>query len=271
MGKTQLFISIGGAMLSGVFALAMGWRNNHDTKVIVFSTLFGLVGVFVIQFVIKLFAAPAKMELEANENHVEELRRMVVEKQALATEVQRLSSALMEKEEQAKPLEIDMPSTIGSADIVEWKADLVARIENKNPSREVSGVVIRLLNIAPPLKGRGQYSSHTTDDCDLRNIKFKFNDLPADTLNGGAIGRVSILEAERTTPQTKVKIRGQWASNYTNEFIPDPAKEYTFTVEATANKLNRKESQFKISFPIPATQPVVMSTAIRTPTTAQIP
>ena len=218
------------------------------------------------------------MEAEANATHAVELQAKdttnqassVSHQQLLAAkdaENQRLASELSAFKEQTKPLEIDMPSTVRREDISErivWKDDFVARVSNQNQTREVVGVVVRLLKIDPPLNGRKQYGSCTTDDCALRNIKFKFNDFAGDTLNGGVIGHVSILEAERTSLLTKVKFCGQWSSSHTNEFIPEPNKEYIFTMEVTANTLNRKEAQFKVSFPMPSVLPIVMSTAITT-------
>jgi len=254
-----------------------GYVGKNETfgrcLVAIFAAIIGSVLTCGGEFLFRLLRAPSKMELEINEKHAGELRGRDAEKQAVAAEYQqslatrdaenrRLASALGGLMEQTKPLEIEVPSTIGGDDILVWKSDLVACVSNQNPTREVGGVVVRVLKIDPSLNGPENGPRITTDDCGLRDIKLKFSDLPGDTLNGGMVGRIPILEAERTPVVTIVKFCGRWESNYPNRFIPEPHREYALTLEVTANGLKRKEARFRLSFPLAVTLPIVASTAI---------
>jgi len=113
IGWTALFISIGGAMLSGGFAWAMGWKSSHDSMVIFLSTVFGLVGSFTIFFLAKLLTAPAKLEKEANEkaarieNRFVEMEKRIVaahkkHTDLLESQIQTLQTQLDDREKRLK-------------------------------------------------------------------------------------------------------------------------------------------------------------------------
>ena len=102
-------------MLAGGFAWFVGWRNSHDTKVVIYSALFGLVGMFVIQFLIKLLAAPVKMEKEASEKaartekvfaDVDE-RNAIAHKEHLTLLENRIETLKKQLNDRAKKLEIE--------------------------------------------------------------------------------------------------------------------------------------------------------------------
>lgn len=173
-------------------------------------------------------------------------------------------SELKSLKEQAKPLEVGASAgfpVVGKANFV-WKDSLLLSISNQNPRREVKGVVVRMLRISPPLRGRQINGSYATQDCGLERIKLPFNDLPGDVLNGGVVGHIPVFEAERTAIITIVRFSGLWASDRANEFIPLPDEKYVLTVEATAAGLERKEIRFELSFSLDPTNPIVAATAI---------
>ena len=179
-------------------------------------------------------------------------------------ETERLQSELKSLKEQASPLEIGASVTfpvVGKDNMV-WKDKLVISIRNKNPTRCVKGIWVRILGISPPLDGRQINGHYTTDDCGLLGIKLPFTDIPGNALNGCVTGHIPVFEAERTAILTIVKLCVAWTSDRVNAFIPNPLKKYILTMEATADGLERKESRFELSFSLDPTHPIVAVTEI---------
>jgi hypothetical protein len=96
----EIIWSAGGAIVSGIFALNMGWNNNHDTMVVIVSALVGFAVIFAIQFLIKMFAAPAKMEKELQQKNDSNQKKHIEETRILTERIQSLSDT-KENEEKA--------------------------------------------------------------------------------------------------------------------------------------------------------------------------
>jgi hypothetical protein len=92
----------GAAMISGGFAWFEDWNNYHDTKVVILSALVGFMGVFLIQFLVKLLAAPVKMENDAEAKSTAKQATLSAEKEDFENQIKPMQTELDTREKRRK-------------------------------------------------------------------------------------------------------------------------------------------------------------------------
>lgn len=233
----------------------------------------GIPAAFLIAFLAyHIFRAPYDIYLEQHKTHKMEIAEKDDSIKATEAVIESLNNEILQFKEQTKPLEIEALSAAVASPANDTHRVLAAKnnltdcsieIHNPNPTQAIDGIEIRLLRIEPPMENaktarhqnfvnrlvngphakRQSKSSDSTEQCDLRNMKFSLLD---NELKGDQHRRMHFFTAERRGEDISIKFDCQPTDGMACEFVA--LGEHVFTVEVSARGLHTKLIQFGLKF-----------------------